>query len=94
MKHKHYEYIVAWADGAEIEEYRPNLDQWVKPEPYPVWDVRFQYRIKPESKPDVIEYYYADSFNRLHLMNKGNGPELKLTFDGETGKIKSAEVIK
>lgn len=93
MKHKHAEVIKAWADGAIIEEYRPNLDQWVEPMPYPIWDSRFSYRIKPESKPDVVEYYYADSLNRLHLVREHEA-ELKVTFDGETNKLKDAEVIK
>jgi hypothetical protein len=94
MKHIHADLIKAWADGAIIEEYRPNLDQWVKPEPYPIWDARFAYRVKSAPKEDTVAYYYADSFNRLHLMNFDNSPDLKITFDGETGLIKSAEVIK
>ena len=102
MKHKHYEYIVAWAEGAEIEEYRPNLDQWIKPEPYPVWDVRFQYRIKPEPKPDIVAFSAVNNFifqenwsyvSHAKLM-QGSSHNLKLTFDGETGQPKSAEIIK
>jgi hypothetical protein len=57
MKHKHAEVIKAWADGAIVEEYRPNLNQWVEPQPYPIWDARFSYRIKPEPveqyKPNI-----------------------------------------
>ena len=57
MKHKHAEVIKAWADGAIVEEYRPNLNQWVEPQPYPIWNARFSYRIKPEPveqyKPNI-----------------------------------------
>jgi hypothetical protein len=60
MKHKHANLIKAWADGAIVEEYRPNLDQWVEPEPYPIWDARFLYRIKPEPlKEQEPQYLYV-----------------------------------
>ena len=65
MKHKHYDLIVAWAEGAVIEEYRLNLDQWVEPKPYPIWDERFSYRIKPEPKPK--EYYDENTFDVQYL---------------------------
>ena len=73
--HKHAELIKAWADGADIEIY----DEYCKEWQYitsPVWCEEFEYRIKPEPKPDVVQFC-----------------NLKLTFDGETGEIKSAEVL-
>jgi hypothetical protein len=93
VKHPHAELIKAWADGKEIQVLQQHLHNWVT-DPSPSWHPREIYRIK--SAPlikDTVEYYYADSFNRLHLMNKDNSPELKLTFDGETGKLKDAKVI-
>ena len=108
MKHKHAEMIKAWADGAIIEEYRPNLDQWAKPEPYPIWDARFAYRIKPEPKPDWIEertlfwnkcvnFVAYDSMGSEWLKDGKHYTKLgnfKLTFDGETREVKLVEVIK
>ena len=91
MKHKHYDLIVAWANGAKIQYLSYNLEcaelkrlglgkncetrVWLDCVNSPNWYTDFEYRIKPEPKPDCVTY-------------------LKLIRDGETGKIKSAEVIK
>jgi hypothetical protein len=90
MRHKHADLIHAWADGAEIEIF--NCGQWVVVQ-HPTFSGSLEYRIKPTPKPDVVCYYTADVNNRdvgKILM----GDNLKLTFDGETGELKSAEVIK
>ena len=111
--HKHAELIKAWADGAEIEaklvEKRKEtawelcLDPW--------WnDPAFEYRIKPEQKPDVVVYVtfaqgelekmvkesekYAQISEVYFSTNLDDTDKLKLTFDGETGELKSAEVLK
>ena len=89
--HKHAELIKAWADGAEIEFYSEPSKQWIFTA-FPSWIPDYQFRIKPEPKPDVVHIWYAepDSYPRF----KDSGPyNLKLTFDGETGKLKSAEVL-
>jgi hypothetical protein len=97
--HKHAELIKAWADGAEIQQYRENLDEWRDCSPYPAWDERLTYRIKPEPKPDMKILYEAYKGNiaregdlsKRFCMGFNN---LILTFDGETGELKSAEVLK
>ena len=48
MKHKHYDLIIAWAGGAQIEQLFPDL--W-KPVDNPQWLEKHQYRIKPAAKP-------------------------------------------
>lgn len=68
---KHYDLIVAWAKGADIQWYDGST--WITTL-YPGWLASQSYRIKPEPKPDVI-------------LN------VKFIFDGETGKLKKAEVI-
>ena len=97
--HKHCELIKAWADGAEIEQFisqekgglggwQPFDGNWNKLPDY------YGYRIKP--KKDRIEYlqhtskyiYKCEVDEDIKLAN------LKLTFDGETGELKSAEVLK
>ena len=90
--HKHAELIKAWADGAEIE--MRFSSSWASL-PKPRWDSEVaEYRIKPEPKPDVIQYYQALEKRigqpMIETFGKNN---LKLTFCGETGKLKSAEVI-
>jgi len=97
MKHKHSELIKKWADGAEIQVKNP-YNEWVD-EQYPDWDLNLQYRIKPEPEPDIFK------FVDVRLQYKDTGicrwdscdslyANLKLVFDGKTGKLKSAEVIK
>ena len=98
MKHKHAELIKAWADGAEIE-WLNGLCDWVYTS-YPDWHEHHIYRIKPEPKPDYVTYLI-----KLEKVNQWSEfiveqplipylDTLKLIRDGETGKIKSAEVIK
>ena len=101
--HKHAELIKAWADGAEIEaklvEKRKEtawelcLDPW--------WnDPAFEYRIKPEPKPDVVRVIALDmalcstNFSDVTDLPIALKNSIRVTFDGETGELKSAEVLK
>lgn len=100
-KHKHAEVIKAWADGAEVEYFPSNGKQWLDVST-PGWYEDYQYRIKPEPKPDVVKYCFTtESFghSRQELQSglvdsDGRKPNLKIVFDGETGALKSAEVLK
>ena len=69
MKNKHYECIVAWAEGKLVQF--KNIDgQWedLNKEGFGWWPHR-EYRIKPEPKPK--EYYDKDTFDvqYLHIYN-------------------------
>ena len=99
--HKHAELIKAWADGAEIE-YRFQLG-FGENQPWSKWrsttnetiawaETDFcDYRIKPQPKPDVVETLNVTKNNIYKdLSERAN---LKLIWDGETGELKSAEVI-
>ena len=98
--HKHAELIKAWADGAEIEYFDSHTNCWrSQPALFP-WYEDYKYRIKPEPKPDVVRYVTYE-WNPRDKQTYGGIPNqkqslhanLKLTFDGETGKLKSAEVL-
>ncbi len=56
-----------------------------------------EWRIKPEPKSDAVGFYYANEKGSVcgRIVATGSPSEgnLKLTFDGETGNLKSAEVI-
>ena len=85
--HKHAELIKAWADGAKIEFKRE--DGWYECK-YPIWYEEYEYRIKPKPpKPDVVNTlcltYFRGGIDDMSLV--------ELTFDGETGKLKAAEVL-
>ena len=90
MKHKHYDLILAWANGADIEYFSPTSEMWV-PLANPTFINEFKYRIKPEPKPDIVKYVLSTekiiSYDECYQKN------LKLTFAGETKKLKSAEVL-
>jgi hypothetical protein len=95
--HKHAELIKAWADGATIEA--KALGQWMELERNFVWHEDLEYRIKPEPKPNFYKLYLVFT-NRIYSEGERfpisgfNKPNLKLYFDGETGELKSAEVLK
>ena len=101
---KHAEVIKAWADGAKIQWYdsSPREHRWKDCPDVFLWQDRFEFRVKPEPKPDIV---YFGVFNVsevvLHPMElescftkySDDGDQIKITFDGETGKLKSAEVL-
>jgi hypothetical protein len=88
--HKHAKFIKAWADGAEIEYFD---EEW-SPASSPSWCLKTQYRIKPEEKINNFKYYNIGPFGRIFQTNDSKYYDFKITFDGETGELKSAEVIK
>jgi hypothetical protein len=99
--HKYAEITIAWLNDQSIKlEYRlPNWDRWAVSSPQgfgmnPITHPLYEWRIKPEPKPDVVRLIdcWKDSLG-LAFRVKTIANNLKLTFDGETGKLKSAEVI-
>lgn len=93
--HKHADIIKAWADGAEIECRQTESGTWLTVSD-PAWSKLAEYRIKTEPKPDVVEKYHASGYTKyggVRVAEHWERENLKLTFDGETGKLKSAEVI-
>ena len=97
--HKHSKIIKAWADGAEIEFRTMFKDgtasNWY-PAYQPVWDMPvYEFRIKPEPKEDLQYLVQAKiAEGKYLLMNHDIPRNLKIIFDGETGELKSAEVLK
>lgn len=89
MKHKHADLIHAWADGAQIEVKNPSNGSWWDATP-PAWDLDYEYRIKPEPKPDVVQERCIASWTGI---STNLCPNIRVVFDGETGKLKSAEVL-
>ena len=93
--HKHADLIKAWADGAEIEYWAPVMRQWLT-NSTPKWYEDTLYRIKPKPKADVVclkKAFLQGTKVHVYIAEDWGGENLKLTFDGETGKLKAAEVI-
>lgn len=91
--HKHADIIKAWADGEQIEFLNQHTKQWVPIGTEPCWFKGSIFRIKPEPKPDVVTHdcVQLEHDEAMFAMGEDN---LKLTWCGETGKLKSAEVLK
>ena len=86
---KYAELIKAWADGAEIQVRPSSSGQWGDCQ-NPYWAEHYEYRIKPEPKPDVVLFRWVYSDGSTAHCSQSN---VKYTFDGDTGELKSAEVI-
>lgn len=103
-RHCHADLIIAWANGAQIQVRAANFG-WCDVTAdgmAPLWSEHLEYRIKPAPKPDVT-MYYNESFvcggdgylrNCGRLSREKSTDALSLTFDGETGKLKDARVLK
>lgn len=103
--HKHAELIKAWADGAEIQDrYKFGYGDWTDwvDNDEPTWQFDHEYRIKPEPKPDVSFKFKCHAWDgeitSLPQIEWKVGEyaecNLILIYDGETGELKSAEVLK
>ena len=97
MKHKHAELIKAWADGAQIQWLSVICAQWEDIDMNgKEWYEHYKYRIKPMRNPDMYKYVDVKAVRdgickwNTCLPDEAN---LGLIFDGETGVLKSAEVI-
>lgn len=98
--HKHAAVIKAWVDGASIQtRCKPILFDWIDVS-CPRWLPSWEYRIKPEPKPDVVKYGALTIRNDYVYVdicfsdtNAYVGNNLKLTFDGETGQLKAVSLL-
>jgi hypothetical protein len=86
IPNKHAEIIKAWADGAEIEFYDSRFKEhrWRACGDQPWWQDEVMYRIKPAPFTVTMDVTMGCCFPKNPI---------RLTFDRETGKLKSAEVL-
>jgi len=92
MKHKHAEFIHAWADGAKIQWRDPKDDERWSDIRIPNWLEDCEYRIKPEPKPDVVKYLICGLKSWVEVDDQVGHECIKIVVDGK-GKLKSAEVV-
>lgn len=102
MAHKHKDLIIAWANGAKIQGQIAGPEEWLDITE-PGWYTNILYRIKPEQKADVHKYVnvykggtgsFFPTKGETRLYQRANcSAMLKLTWDGETGALKSVEKI-
>ena len=65
MKHKHYDCIVAWANGAEIESRQTN-GTWL-PTYFPQWRPETEYRIAKPKKRTETKWLWASKYGYVSL---------------------------
>ncbi len=92
VPHKHAALIHAWADGASIQRLSALVGRWMKDD-NPGWYEDNDYRVTPEPKPDVVRYVRSTKDDDAVFVERLPEDNLKLTYDGETGKLKAAEVL-
>ena len=105
MRHRHYSVIMAWAEGKKIQISEKSSNQWEdwNNNMSPRWYEEADYRIKPEPILDIVRDFYLESnplvglrFSQAHTPIDLRGREfgcIRCTFDGETQRLKKAEVI-
>lgn len=101
VPHVHAEIMKKWADDtSQIVEYRTNPDARWQYTGNPSWFPHYEYRIRPASKPDIVQYirstpgYSSEPEKaRTNWFPHANNIQ-KQTFDGETGQLKSVEIVK
>jgi len=72
-KHRHYDVIVAWAAGEEIEFKRPG-HLWQYAGQRPTWEADNEYRIKPKivKKEGWVNVYKATQPNHIGIAHISN----------------------
>jgi hypothetical protein len=94
MRHKHADYIIAWAEGKAIECRARGSDEWVLVED-PLWAEDAEYRTR-ERKPDEIVSGVLELEPERCVFRPAKSweyPNIRLLFDGETGALKTATVL-
>jgi len=90
-KHKHYDTIIAWANGAPIEMKDAVADTWHDVQT-PSWYESLNYRIKPEPVRDVLrDAYIVNSLSAgpmMYAVQKSIESNITMVFDGTTGELK------
>jgi len=103
QKHKHADVLIAIAEGKEVEYLHPATFIWELSDNTsvnPLLQLEYEWRIKPEPKPDVEVYVgwenvITDELQEIPKESVTNyAHAIKLTFDAETNEYKSTEVIK
>jgi len=95
--HRHAEVIKEFVNGKECEYFDSLTKHWEKIED--LGDFVFDtVRVKPKPQPDVVDYLFVANKEPIYVPEINwvyeNTANLRLIWDGETSKLKNAEVIK
>ena len=99
--HPHLNLIIKWAadpQNVKVQYYSKLSNQWID-HPTPSWDERYDWRVKPEVKPDVVrtaQAYFSSLGNYVIsplIAGRLDVDNVEFTFDGETRELKSVRLI-
>lgn len=97
VRHKWADVIHAWAEGKEIQWRFINCDWEELPlNRTPEFNnTQSEWRVKPEPKPDIIGTCIVGLGRDgvFQVQKNEHCPNVRVTFDGETKKLKSVELI-
>lgn len=99
VPHVHANLIKQWVDNTSvtIEMCYPGTEKWSVTR-NPEWKPNRLYRIQPTPKPDVVQYIRSvvGESTEAYPANVWPGRKgvQKQTFDGETGDLKSVEIVR
>jgi len=98
MKHKHHEAIKAFADGKRCSWWDNVNQRWHQIRGLQEFDWCETVQVDSEPKPDVEDYLFVADKKPNHIPEINwvylGTANLRLIWDGESGVLKSAEVIK
>ena len=96
--HKHAEILKAIAENSEVKiQWLIDSGEWVDVKTADFFiciGCDIDYRIKPEPKPDVKIGYKFEMDGSICVTQGQCYPNLYIIWDGETGALKNAEVLK
>ena len=75
-KHKHYDCIVAWANGATIQARRDSREPWNTLHYTPLWTTGIEYRVKPEVRQYRVGVLHGTS-NPITAIDIAHGKALE-----------------
>lgn len=98
VPHVHAEVMKKWADNQSLlVELQHSNGVWFYTQ-NPSWNPGCKYRIKPTHKPDVVQYIRSIVGKTTVPYPTNVWPSRKgvqkQTFDGETGDLKSVEIVR
>lgn len=103
MKHKHYDLIVQWAEGAKIEQafyggawYEGTAYANVtwKPMETPTWDPKFTYRVVPPPPPKVYPKSTLTYSDLCRLVNEASKIKTNEGYQTVLARMTADEAVK